>query len=100
MRRYRPCLITVLITLILIGAMLTSTPVGAITYGFVDTTNAYSNTGAFIIKSPMTGEIFPICSGTLIAPDVFLTAGHCTQSWHQKATRLTSALISRFHLAI
>jgi Trypsin len=52
--------------------------VGAITYGFVDTTNAFSNTGAFIVKSPTTGQIFPICSGTLIAPDVFLTASHCT----------------------
>jgi Trypsin len=52
--------------------------VGAITYGFVDTTNAFSNTGAFIVKSSTTGQIFPICSGTLIAPNVFLTASHCT----------------------
>jgi hypothetical protein len=50
----------------------------AITYGFVDTNNTYSNVGAFIVKSPSTGNIFPICSGTLIAPNVFLTASHCT----------------------
>ncbi|HKO96164.1 MAG TPA: trypsin-like serine protease [Pyrinomonadaceae bacterium] len=50
----------------------------AITYGFVDTNNTYSNTGAFLVKSPSTGQIFPICSGTLIAPNVFLTASHCT----------------------
>jgi len=50
----------------------------AITYGFVDSNNTYSNTGAFIVKSP-DGKIFPICSGTLIAPNVFLTASHCTQ---------------------
>jgi len=49
----------------------------AITYGFVDSTNAYNNVGAFIVQAP-TGEIFPICSGTLITPDVFLTASHCT----------------------
>lgn len=48
-----------------------------ITYGFPDQTNNYSNVGAFIIKSP-TGQIFPACSGTLIAPTVFLTAAHCT----------------------
>jgi len=49
----------------------------AITYGFVDTNNVYGNTGAFIDKSPTNDHIFPICSGTLIAPNVFLTAGHC-----------------------
>jgi hypothetical protein len=52
--------------------------VQAITYGFVDTNNIYSNTGAFIVKSP-SGQIYPLCSGTLITPDVFLTASHCTQ---------------------
>ena len=55
----------------------------AITYGFVDTNGTYSNTGAFIVKSSTTGEIFPICSGTLIAPDVFLTASHCTLFFEQ-----------------
>ena len=50
----------------------------AITYGFVDTSNTYSNTDAFIVKSPTTGNIYPICSGTLIASGVFLTASHCT----------------------
>jgi hypothetical protein len=43
----------------------------AITYGFADTTNAFRNAGAFIVKSPTTGNIFPICSGALIAPTVF-----------------------------
>ncbi|HEX6730996.1 MAG TPA: trypsin-like serine protease [Pyrinomonadaceae bacterium] len=50
----------------------------AITFGFVDSNNTFSNTGAFIVKSPTTGEIFPICSGTMITPEVFLTASHCT----------------------
>ena len=50
----------------------------AITYGFVDANNTYSNTGAFIVKSSSTGNIYPICSGTLIAANVFLTASHCT----------------------
>lgn len=54
--------------------------VRAITYGFVDTTNAYPNVGAFIVQSPSGGS-FPLCSGTLITPNVFLTASHCTASY-------------------
>jgi len=49
----------------------------AITYGFIDENNTYSNTGAFLIKLP-DGRIYPICTGTLISPTVFLTASHCT----------------------
>ena len=64
---------------VMVAVILPSIPtrVSAITYGFVDTNNAFRNTGAFIVKSP-NGQIFPICSGTLIAPNVFLTASHCT----------------------
>ena len=56
--------------------------VSAITYGFVDSTNAFANAGAFVVKAP-SGRIFPICSGTLIAADVFLTASHCTVFFEQ-----------------
>src|SRR5262245_23403424 len=61
-------------------ALLSITPrtTKAITYGFIDSTNTYNNVGAFIVKSPTTGQIFPICSGTMITPNVFLTASHCT----------------------
>src|SRR5215207_8870741 len=76
MRRNR--LLPALLFATLAAALLvTPAPVRAITYGFVDTTNAYPNVGAFIVRSP-GGEIFPLCSGTLIAPNVFLTASHCT----------------------
>lgn len=64
-----------LVAVVLIAAV---ARLAAITYGFVDTTNAFSNVGAFIVKSPTTKQNFPICSGTLISPTVFLTASHCT----------------------
>jgi hypothetical protein len=55
----------------------------AITYGVVDSSNIYSNVGAFIVKSGTTGQIFPICSGTMITSNVFLTASHCTAFFEQ-----------------
>ncbi|HEY2961095.1 MAG TPA: trypsin-like serine protease [Pyrinomonadaceae bacterium] len=56
----------------------------AITYGFVDSNNTFRNTGAFIVKSSSTGQIFPICSGTMITANVFLTASHCTAFFTQE----------------
>lgn len=49
-----------------------------ITFGTIDANNTYSNVGAFVVQRLSDGQIFPICTGTLIAPTVFLTAGHCT----------------------
>jgi hypothetical protein len=77
MRRFT--LLAFLLCAVCAGVMLcTSSRVKAITYGYVDSNNTYSNVGAFIVKSP-DGEIFPICTGTLITRNVFLTASHCTQ---------------------
>lgn len=72
------CCFGILFAIVIFTSLLRPVPVSAITYGFVDTNNIYSNVGAFIVKAP-TGEIYPICSGSLITPDVFLTASHCTQ---------------------
>ena len=79
----RPVVVLCLIVSILTAALMLSTsPTHAITYGFVDN-GTYSNVGAFLVKSPTTGQIFPVCSGTLITPNVFLTAGHCTSFFSQ-----------------
>ncbi|HEX8803025.1 MAG TPA: trypsin-like serine protease [Acidimicrobiales bacterium] len=50
-------------------------PTGAITGGTEDTTNIYSNVGMVVFYLP-DGRFR--CSGTLVAPRVFLTAAHCT----------------------
>jgi hypothetical protein len=76
-------LLGLLLTIIVAVLIMTSPRAKAITYGFVDSTNTYSNTGAFIVKSPTTGQIFPICSGTMITSNVFLTASHCTIFYQQ-----------------
>ena len=81
---------------LIIGVLL-STPrrAKAITYGFIDSTNTYSNVGAFIVKSGNTGQIFPICSGTMITSNVFLTASHCTIFFTQElAPRGFTAYVS------
>lgn len=75
---------SILLFVLAISALVvSSTRVKAITYGFIDSTNTYSNVGAFIVKSPTTGQIFPICSGTMITSNVFLTASHCTIFYEQ-----------------
>ena len=75
------CLFALLLSLAA-GWLVFSPKATAITYGFIDSNNAFANTGAFIVKSP-TGEIFPICSGTMITSNVFLTASHCTLFFQQ-----------------
>jgi Trypsin len=49
--------------------------VGAITYGRPDG-DGHPNVGMLIVQ--IGGDFFALCSGTLVAPRVFLTAGHCT----------------------
>ena len=71
------CLFALLVAATAITLLFFPPRARAITYGFNDSKNTYSNVGAFVVQSP-TGQIFPICTGTLIAPNVFLTASHCT----------------------
>lgn len=57
-----------------VGLMLAATPAQAITYGTPDPGHPF--VGAMVIT--YKGQAYEWCSGTLIAPRVFLTAGHCT----------------------
>ena len=56
---------------------LTGTAVQAITYGQPDG-NGHPNVGALIAEWREPGVKESLCTGTLIAPTVFLTAAHCT----------------------
>lgn len=52
---------------------------GAITFGVPDG-NDHPNVGALIAEWRTPGVKEEFCSGTLVAPSVFLTASHCTAS--------------------
>jgi len=56
--------------------IISTSPAPAITNGFPDTTNTFSNVGA-VVAVGSDGQAFQICSGTLISPTVFLTVAHC-----------------------
>jgi secreted trypsin-like serine protease len=60
-------------------AMLPNGIAGAIVYGEFDG-DRHPNVGALVAdwRDPGSGNLELFCSGTLIAPDVFLTAAHCT----------------------
>jgi secreted trypsin-like serine protease len=50
-------------------------PAAAIVYGEPDVDNHYDNVGAIIAE--FEGELFNVCTGTLINTNVVLTAAHC-----------------------
>jgi len=77
------CFFAIALSLVVGSLLLVSPRASAITYGFVDSNNTFRNTGAFIVKTT-DGQIFPICSGTMITPNVFLTAAHCTSFYTQE----------------
>jgi secreted trypsin-like serine protease len=65
-----------------------------IVFGSPDVANTYSNVGAFIIRRTSDGQFVPICSGTLIAPTLFLTAAHCIAYFESIADQGFTAYVS------
>jgi hypothetical protein len=93
MNRIRSIVRALLVVAVGFVAILAVTaPAGAITGGTEDTANRYSNIGMVVFYQP-DGRFR--CSGTLIAPRVFLTAAHCTFQDIGKVVVTFDPLISR-----
>ena len=54
----------------------TTAPAGAVIDGTTDTAGRFPNVGGLQVQ--VDGEWFDFCTGTLVAPNVVLTAAHCT----------------------
>ena len=68
--------ISSLLAVLLLIVSSSPVPVQAVTNGFPDTTNIFSNVGT-VLALGTDGQAFQLCSGTLISPIVFLTVAHC-----------------------
>lgn len=86
--RWAVALVAVTAALALFGI----TRVGAITYGWLDG-NRHPNVGTMVVGLT-DGRVIPFCSGTLIAPTVFLTAAHCTAYLDYAQTQGTLAWLA------
>jgi hypothetical protein len=76
-RPRRHAAFSVILAVALLAAWAPSTsPTRAIVGGEQDTANTYANVGQLEIEDG--GDWFGFCSGTLVAPNVVVTAAHCT----------------------
>ena len=65
----------------------------AITYGAPDG-NRHPNVGALLAPTPYSDGTWATCTGTLIAPTIFLTAAHCDQGVSRVAVTFDSSYVA------
>ncbi|HMC03621.1 MAG TPA: trypsin-like serine protease, partial [Cellulomonadaceae bacterium] len=66
------------LALTLAATLVAAAPVSAITHGSVDGAG-HLNVGGLVSPTQYSDGTWLYCSGTLIAPTVFLTAAHCAE---------------------
>src|SRR5512132_2698966 len=67
---------TRLVAVAVCAVLLVAAPAGAVIGGTSDLSNTYQNVG--VLQLHVGANWFDFCSGTLVAPNVVLTAAHCT----------------------
>ena len=78
---------SIVLSLLVLG--LVTGPANAIVYGELDG-NRHPNVGAMLAAEPYDDGTWAQCSGTLIAPRVFLTAAHCDDGRDRVAVTFAS----------
>jgi hypothetical protein len=76
------------------AALVLATAAGAITYGVPDG-NGHPEVGALLAPQAYSDGTWETCTGTLIAPKVFLTAAHCDQGVARVAVTFDSSYDAR-----
>jgi V8-like Glu-specific endopeptidase len=74
-----------IITASVLGLLAFAAPAAAITHGTSDG-NRHPNVGALVAAQAYSDGTWTYCSGTLIAPRVFLTAAHCAEGDRVRVT--------------
>src|SRR3954468_14439897 len=73
-----------------LAALILAAPASAITNGAADGSR-HPNVGGLVAPTPYSDGTWLYCSGTLIAPTVFLTAAHCDEGTAKVRVTFSSA---------
>lgn len=84
MRRLAVCVVSA------VGVLALAAGAGAITYGVPDG-NGHPEVGALLAQQAFSDGTWEECSGTLIAPKIFLTAAHCDEGVSRVAVTFDSS---------
>jgi secreted trypsin-like serine protease len=74
-----------IVTAVALGALAFAAPASAITNGTADG-NRHPNVGGLVAAEAYSDGTWIYCTGTLIAPKVFLTAAHCAEGERVRVT--------------